>query len=187
MIVLDSGRLLNWGASLASFLTSFLSVLAYGASNPLLACRSLLNSSTTLQQRTAIIATLQSVRLAQGRPQNGTSLRLEVNCSRIRMLGRANTARSTSASGWEWGPVAMTPPTNLGELLLVHVEEHGANGRRDYVQSCRSHTGYMSQDMCRGSFLSESSSTDSSDERAWFADYAGVKVEGLFKGEHQLH
>ena len=27
-IVLDSGRLLNWGAPLASFLTSFLSVLA---------------------------------------------------------------------------------------------------------------------------------------------------------------
>ena len=28
VIVLDSGRLLNWGAPLASFLTSFLSVLA---------------------------------------------------------------------------------------------------------------------------------------------------------------
>ena len=45
-----------------------------------LACRSLLNSSTTLQQGTAIMATLQSVRLGpQGRPQNGTSLRVEVN------------------------------------------------------------------------------------------------------------
>ena len=45
----------------------------------------------------------------------------------------------------------------------------------------------MLQDMRRGSFLSESSSTDSSDERAWVTDYAGVKVEGPFKGEHQLH
>ena len=37
---------------------------------------------------------MQSVRLGpQGTPQNGTSLRVEVNCSRIRMLGRANTAR----------------------------------------------------------------------------------------------
>ena len=34
-----------------------------GASNPLLACRSSLKSSTALQQRTAIMATLQSVRL----------------------------------------------------------------------------------------------------------------------------
>ena len=39
------------------------------------------------------MATLQSVRLGpQGRSQNGTSLRVEVNCSRIRMLKRANTA-----------------------------------------------------------------------------------------------
>ena len=63
----------------------------------------------------------------------------------------------------------------FGERLLVHVEEHGATGWMDYAP----HTGYVLQDMCRGSFLPESSSTNSSDERAWFADYAGVKVEGL--------
>ena len=52
----------------------------------------------------------------------------------------------------------------FGERLLVHVEVHGANGRRDCVQSCGSHTGYILQDMCRGSFLSEFSSTNSFDK-----------------------
>ena len=132
--------------------------------------------------------TLQSVRLGpQGRPQNGTSLRVEVNCSRIRMLGHANTARFDFGIRLGMGTCGHDTSHQFGERLLVYVEEHGANGWRDYVQSCRSHTGYMLRDMRRGSFLSESSSTDSSDERAWFADYAGVKVEGPFKGEHQLH
>ena len=89
---------------------------------------------------------------------------------------------STLASGWEWGPVAVTPPTNLASDCSYMSRNMVQNGWRDYVQSCRSHTGYMLRDMRRGSFLSESSSTDSSDERAWFADYAGVKVEGPFKG-----
>ena len=105
------------------------------------------------------MATLQS----EGRPQNGTSLRLEVNCSRIRMLGRANTARFDFGIRLEMETCGHDTSHQFGELLLVHVEEHGANGWRDYVQSCRSHTGYMLQHMCRGSFLSESSSTDSSD------------------------
>ena len=151
-------------------------------------CRSLLHSSTTLLQRTAIMATLQSVRLGpQGRPQNGTSLRLEVNCSRIRILGRANTARFNFGIRLGIRTCGHDTSHHFGELLLVHIDGHGANGRRDYVQSCGSHTGYMLLHMCRGSFLLESSSTDSSDERAWFADYAGVKVEGPFKGEHLLH
>ena len=130
------------------------------------------------------MATLQSVRLGpQGRPQNGTSLRLEVNCSRIRILGRANTARFDFDIRLGIRTCGHDTSHHFGERLLIHVEEHGANGWRP----CRSHTGYMLLHMCRGSFLSESSSTDSSDERAWFADYAGVKVEGPFKGEHLLH
>ena len=64
-------------------------LLLYGASNPLPGMSFLIK----LLNNTPV-ATLQSVRLGpQGRPQNGTSLRVEVNCSRIRMLGRANTAR----------------------------------------------------------------------------------------------
>ena len=70
------------------------------------------------------MATLQSVRLGpQGRPQNGTSLRLEVKCSRIWMLGRAITARFDFNIRLEMGTVAITLPTSLGERLLVHVEE----------------------------------------------------------------
>ena len=130
------------------------------------------------------MATLQSMRLGpQGRPQNGTSLRLEVNCSRIRVLGRANTARFDFDIRLRIRTCGHVTPHHFGDLLLIHVEEHGANGWRP----CRSHTGYILLHMCRGSFLSASSSTDSSDERAWFADYAGVKVEGPFKGEHLLH
>ena len=47
------------------------------------------------------------------------------------------------------GLVAMTPP----ERLLVHVEEHGANGWSDCVPCCGSHSGNVLRDMCRGSPL----------------------------------
>ena len=58
----------------------------------------------------------------------------------------------------------------FGERLLVHVEEHGTNGWRGCVHCCGSHSGYMLQDVCRGSSLhgavysSESSSANSSDK-----------------------
>ena len=58
----------------------------------------------------------------------------------------------------------------FAERLLIHVEEHGANGWRDCVHCCGSHSGYMLQDVCRGSSLhgavhsSESSSANSSDK-----------------------
>ena len=41
----------------------------------------------------------------------------------------------------------------FGERLLVHVEEHRANGWRDCVQCCGSDSGYVSRDVCRGSSL----------------------------------
>ena len=100
------------------------------------------------------------------------------------MLGRANTVRFDFGIRLGMGTCCHDTSHQFGERLHVHVEEHGAIGWMDYVQSCDSHTGYMLQDMCRGSFLPEFSSTNPSDERAWFADYAGVKVEGPFKGEH---
>ena len=31
--------------------------------------------------------------------------------------------------------------------MLVHVKEHGANGWRDSVQCCGSHSGYVLRDM----------------------------------------
>ena len=108
---------------------------------------------------------------------------VKVNCSRIRMLGRANTARFDFDIRLGIRTCGHDTSHHFGERLVIHVEEHGANGWRP----CRSHTVYMLLHMCRVSFLSESSSTDSSDERAWFADYAGVKVEGPFKGEQMLH
>ena len=65
----------------------------------------------------------------------------------------------------------MTPPTNLvSDCSYMSRNMVQLDGWMDYVQSCDSHTGYMLQDMCRGSFLPEFSSTNSSDERAWFAD-----------------
>ena len=86
--------------------------------------RTVRHASTTLQQRIAIMATLQSVRLGpQGRPQNGTSLRLQVNCSRIRMLRRANTARFDFNIRLEMGTRCHYTSHQFGERLLVHVEE----------------------------------------------------------------
>ena len=41
----------------------------------------------------------------------------------------------------------------FGERLLEHVEEHSANGWKDCVQCCCSHSWYVSRDMCRGSSL----------------------------------
>ena len=79
-------------------------------------------------------------------------------------VGRANTARFDFGIRLGMGSCGHDTSHQFGERLLVHVEEHGANGWMDYVLSCGSHTGYMLQDMCRGSFLPESSSTNSSDE-----------------------
>ena len=82
----------------------------------------------------------------------------------------------------------MTPPTNLAsDFSYMSRNMLQMDGSIMYSLADRTQVTGFVQDMCRGSSLSESSSTDSSYERAWFADYAGVTVEGPFKGEHQLH
>ena len=89
------------------------------------------------------MATLQSVRLGpQGRPQNGTSLKLQVKISRIRMLGRANTARFDFNIRLEMGTVAITLPTSLGSDCS-YMWRNFVHGRRDCVQCCGSHSGHI--------------------------------------------
>ena len=57
------------------------------------------------------------------------------------MLGRANIARFDFGILLGMGTCDHDTSHQFGERLLVHVEEHGANGWVDYVQSCGSHTG----------------------------------------------
>ena len=59
----------------------------------------------------------------------------------------------------------------LGDRLVVHVEEHGANGWRDCVQCCGSHSQGTCREtsaavpLCTGAgYLSEFSSANSSDK-----------------------
>ena len=88
------------------------------------ACRSLLNSSTTLQQRTAIMATLQSVRLGpQGRPQNWyiTEVRSQLFTNSDVGTCQYCTVRLQHPAGN--GDRCHYTSHQFGERLLVHVEE----------------------------------------------------------------
>ena len=87
MIVLASGRLLNWGAPPASFLI----------------CAGAAQVAQVFEEQERFVAILVS----------------------------STTALPHDASHW------------FSERLLVHVEEHGADGWRDCVQYCGSHTEYM--------------------------------------------
>ena len=61
-------------------------------------------------------------------------------------LDVAHVHVSTSASSREWRPVAMTLPNSLASDCS-YMSRYMVHARRDCVQSCGSHTGYMLQDV----------------------------------------